>query len=96
VPVPPDLLSRVRLSLLFSSFNIPPSPDPTLAAWDALSEAAFENAGIANSGVLERFSSRRRNEWEGYVGRRDALKGMIEAKWRDELSMRVQVLRKKV
>lgn len=96
VPVPPDLLSRVRLSLLFSSFNIPPSPDPTLAAWDALSEAAFENAGIPDSGILERLSSRRRNEWEGYVGRGDALKGMIEAKWRDELFMRVHVLRRRV
>lgn len=95
-PIPKELLSRVRLSLLYSSFNVPPSPDPTLAAWDALSEAAFEHAGIAANGILERLSARRGNEWGGYAGIEGALKGMIEAKWRDELFMRVHVLRRRV
>ncbi|KAF8531790.1 hypothetical protein BDD12DRAFT_902766 [Trichophaea hybrida] len=94
-PVLPGVLSRVRLSLLLSSFKIPPSPNPTLAAWDALSVAVFEHVGIVDSGILERLSARRKNEWERFGGG-NTLRDTIERKWRDEIFMRVHVLRKKV
>ncbi|KAF8541497.1 hypothetical protein BDD12DRAFT_878630 [Trichophaea hybrida] len=93
--VPATVLNTIRLALVYSCLHIPYSPtsecpEPILAAWDALTMAVFDRAGIEQNDstlrILEKLRNRRLSGWSNLRCYH------TEMKWKDEIMMRVGVL----